>query len=268
MRLRTLLLRSAAQSKYVLLGGIVVLSLFQFLLIAQAAEIERSNAFGRMAEFVPAFLQRGLGQQALLLATFKGTVSFGYFHPVIVCLLSLIAIYIATEPAHEVESGLVDLVLARSVPRHRLITRSLLLAMGSVAAITGFMLCGTFIGLRWLAPEIESVTFRLIGRLAVNLVAVAWCCGAIGVFLAALSRRWTTAFTTGALIVIVGYLIDFLALGWPPARALSWFFPFQYFPALLILGGTAAPWRDLVVLSSATAGFAVLAYWRFEKRDL
>ena len=148
MSLSTLLLRSAAQSKYVLLGGIVVLSLFQFLLIGQAAEIERSQAFGRMAEFVPAFLQKGLGQQALLLATFRGTVSFGYFHPVIVCLLSLIAIYIATEPAHEVESGLVDIVLARSVPRHRVITRSLLLAMLAVVAIAGFMLCGTFIGLR------------------------------------------------------------------------------------------------------------------------
>lgn len=268
MSLKTLLLRSAAQSKYVLLGGIVVLSLFQFLLIAQAAAIERTQGFGRMAEFVPAFLQKGLGQQALLLATFRGTVSFGYFHPVIVCLLSLIAIYIATEPAHEVERGLVDLVMARSMPRHRLITRSLLLSMVAVAAIVAFMLCGTFAGLRWLAPDATAVSSRLIGRLALHLIAVAWCCGAIGLFVAAVSRRWTTAFTTGALIVVVGYLIDFLALGWPPARTLSWFFPFQYFPALLIVGGTAAPWRNLIVLGTATATFAGLAYWRFERRDL
>ena len=140
MSLGALMLRSAAQAKYVLLGGILLLFLFQLLLIGQAAEIERSNAFGRMAEFVPAFLQNGLGQQALLLATFKGTVSFGYFHPVIVCLLSLVAVYIATEPAHEVESGLVDLVLARAVPRRRLLTRSLLLSFSSVAAIATCML--------------------------------------------------------------------------------------------------------------------------------
>ena len=181
-----LLRRSAAQARFVLLGGAVVLSLFQFLLIAQAAEIERSQAFGRMAEFVPAFLQRGLGQQALLLATFRGTVSFGYFHPVIVCLLGLIAIYVATEPAHEVESGRVDLVLARAGPRHRLVTRSLVLAVLAVALIAGVMLCGTFLGLRWLAPDASGVPSRLILRLAVNLVAVAWCCGAIGLFLAAL----------------------------------------------------------------------------------
>ena len=58
------------------------------------------------------------------------------------------AVYIATEPAHEVESGLVDLVLARAVPRRRLLTRSLLLSFGSVAAIATFMLCGTFLGLQ------------------------------------------------------------------------------------------------------------------------
>jgi ABC-type transport system involved in multi-copper enzyme maturation permease subunit len=185
-----------------------------------------------------------------------------------VCLLSQIAINIPTEPAHEVESGLVDLVLARSLPRHRLITRSILLAMTAVAVITACMLAGTMIGLRWLAPDASSIAPRLIVRLAVNLVAVAWCCGAIGLFIATLSRRWTTAFTTAALIVVVGYLIDFLALGWPPARSLAWFFPFQYFPALLIVGGTASPWRDLAVLLSATAGFLSLSYWRFERRDL
>jgi ABC-type transport system involved in multi-copper enzyme maturation permease subunit len=268
MNFAGLLRRSAVQSRYVLLGGALILPLFQFLLIGQAAEIERSQAFGRMAEFVPAFLQRGLGQQALLLATFKGTVSFGYFHPVIVCLLSVIAIYVATEPAYEVERGLVDLVLARSVPRSRLITRSVLLSMSAVAALAFLMLCGTFLGLRWLAADASSVPSPVILRLAVNLVAVAWCCGAIGLFLATLSRRWGTAFTSGALIVVVGYLVDFLALGWPPARTLAWFFPFQYFPALLIIGGTASPWRDLAVLFSATAVFVALSYWRFNRRDL
>ncbi len=263
-----ILLRSAARAKYVLVGGIVLLSLFQFLLIAQAAEIERSQAFGRMAEFVPAFLQRGLGSQALLLATFKGTVSFGYFHPLIVCLLSMIALYICIEPAHEVEAGLVDLVLARSVPRRRLVTRSLMLATGGVAAIALFMIAGTLSGLRLLAPDSTAVPPVLVGRLAVNLVAVAWCCGAFGLLLAAFSRRWKTAFTTGALFIVAGYLVDFLALGWSPARALGWITPFHYYPALSIVGGSPTHWRDLGVLLGASLVFVSLAYWRFERRDL
>jgi ABC-type transport system involved in multi-copper enzyme maturation permease subunit len=268
MTFMALLRRSAAQAKLVLLGGIVVLAIFQLVIIAQAAEIQRSNAFGRAAEFIPAFLQRGLGQQALLLATFKGTVSFGYFHPVIVCLLSVIAIYIATEPAHEVESGLADLVLARSLRRHRVITRSLVLSMAAVATIAVAMVTGTVIGLRLFAPDDASIDPRVIANLVINLTAVAWCCGAIGLFLGANARRWTTAFATGVFVVVVGYLLDFLAIGWEPAKAVSWLFPFEYFPALLIIGGTASMSRDLAVLGSATIALAALAYWRFERRDL
>jgi RNA polymerase sigma factor (sigma-70 family) len=48
---------------------------------------EDALRLGRIvAELMPAFLQRGLGSKAMLLATFRGTVAFGYFHPV-VCLI-------------------------------------------------------------------------------------------------------------------------------------------------------------------------------------
>lgn len=268
MRLMVLVARSTAQARLVLLGGAAVFFVFQILLIAHATEIERAQGFGRIADLVPQFLQRGLGAQALLLATFKGSVAFGYFHPVIVCAVSLIAIYIATEPAHDVESGLVDLVLSRPVPRRHLLTRSLLLATGSSLALTILMMLGTYVGLRIIAPEFAWPSWRLLTLLAVHLVAVAWCCASIALLAAASVKRWTTAFTLGAAVVIVGYLVDFLAIGWRPARVLAWAFPFNYYPALLIVGGTANPVLDLGILFSATAMFTALAYWRFQRRDL
>ena len=134
-----LLGRSATQARYALIASYVLLCGFQMIIIGQAAEIQRTQGFGRVAELMPAFLQRGLGSRALLLATFKGTVAFGYFHPVVCLLIVIVAMYVATEPAHEIESGLVDIELARSVPRHRLLTRSLLLAELSIAgAVAGF----------------------------------------------------------------------------------------------------------------------------------
>jgi hypothetical protein len=101
-----LLLRSASQARYLLLGSFALLCGFQIVIVGQAAEIERTQSFSRMAELLPGFLQRGLGSKAMLLATFKGTVAFGYFHPVVCILISGLAMYLATEPAHEVESGL------------------------------------------------------------------------------------------------------------------------------------------------------------------
>src|SRR6185436_4814597 len=96
----TLLLRSASQARYLIFGCFALLCGFQLVIVGQAAEIERTQSFSRMADLLPGFLQRGLGSRAMLLATFKGTVAFGYFHPVVCVLLSIVAIYVMTEPAH------------------------------------------------------------------------------------------------------------------------------------------------------------------------
>ncbi len=135
--------RSVVQARYVLLGSLCLLCGFQIVIVGQAAEIERANSFSRIAELMPGFLQRGLGNQAMLLATFKGTVAFGFFHPVVAILTSVVAIYLTTEPAHEVEAGLVDLTLARPVPRHAIVTRSLVLAVVTVLAATMLMALGS-----------------------------------------------------------------------------------------------------------------------------
>lgn len=264
-----LLRRSAAQARYVLIASFVLLFGFQLVMVGQAAEIERTQSFSRIAELLPGFLQRGLGSHAMWFATFKGTVAFGYFHPVVCVLIAVVAIYLMTEPAHEVEAGLVDLELARSVPRHRLLTRSVVLAALAILTAVLLMALGTSAGGRAFTDgsvELPSVNTRI--HLLVNLAGVAACCGSFGLLVAVSSRRWMTAFTTAALTTIVAYLIDFLAIGWRPMRAVAWISPFHYYPALSILSGDAPTVRNLTVLYLTTALFTSLAYWRWQRRDL
>src|SRR5437588_11879362 len=120
-----LVTRSAAQMRYAVAGSLVLTFALQLVLVGQAASIEASQSYASVANLIPGFIGRGLGSDALLLASFKGTVMLGYFHPLVCVLIPAIAMYAATEPAHEVESGLVDLVLARSMPRALVLTRSL-----------------------------------------------------------------------------------------------------------------------------------------------
>jgi ABC-type transport system involved in multi-copper enzyme maturation permease subunit len=222
-----------------------------------------------MAEFLPAFLQRGLGSQSMLLVSFKGTVAFGYFHPVVAVLMSVLAIYIATEPAHEVEARLVDLTLARSVPRHVVITRSMLLAIVAVGGAAVLMAGGTRVGLAFFAaPGFDAPSGAVMTRLLLHLAAVALCFGAVGLAVAAGARRWTSAFTTAALTAVIMYLLDFLAIGWPLMRSVAWISPFHYYPALSILAGDAPAFQNLAVLFSAGSMFVAIAYWRFSRRDL
>jgi len=261
--------RSAAQARYVLTGCLCLLCGFQIVIAGQASAIESAQSFSRMAELVPAFLQRGLGSRAMLLASFKGTIAFGYFHPVVMVMVSALAAYLTTEPAHDIEAGLVDLVLARSVPRHRLVTRSALLAIGVVVAAALAMAIGTWVGLRLFAsPAFDAPSAPVAARLLMHLAAVACCFGALGLAVATASRRWATAFTTVSLTIVVLYLVDFLAIGWLPIRSVVWISPFHYYPALSILAGDAPLWRNLVILMSVAAVLTGVAYWQFNRRDL
>ena len=263
-----LLLRSASQARYLMLGALTLLWGFQIIIIAQSAEIERASSFSRMADLLPGFLQRGLGNKALILATFKGMVAFGYFHPVVCILVAGLAMYLATELAHEVESGLVDVELARSMPRHRLLTRSLLLALGALIVAASVMAVGTWMGARLFGAGLDlpapGVRVRLLG----NLVALGVCLAGFALLVATLSRRWMTAFTTVMLTTVIAYMIDFLALGWRPMETIAWLSPFHYYPALSIVAGDASTGTDVAVLLGSATVFVATAYWQFQRRDL
>ncbi len=261
--------RSLVQARYVLLASLFLLAAFQMILVGQASALEEAHSFGRMAEFVPAFLQRGLGSQSMLLVSFKGTVALGYFHPVVAILVSVLAIYFATEPAHEVEAGLVDLVLARAVPRRVIVTRSLLLSAGAILAAVTLMAMGTRLGLwAFASPEFDPPSSAAAARMLLHLAAVAACFAAFALVVSTGAKRWSTSFTSAAIAAVVLYFIDFIALGWPPLRTIAWISPFHYYPALSILSGTAPAFRNLAILSSAAAVLAALAYMRFDRRDL
>jgi ABC-2 type transport system permease protein len=267
--LAALLRRSFAQSWRVVLAVALIAGGFQLVIIAQASSLQEAQSFGRVAELIPGFLQRGLGSMALLLASFKGSVTAGYFHPVIVLMMAQLAIYVATEPAHEVESGLVDVVLARPLRRRAVMTRSLIVAFGGVTIVGGAMGIGTWAGLRAFAsPAWDWPSAALVGRLLVHLLAAAWCFGAIALAVAAGAERRATAVGLVGVAAVLLYLLDFLALTWAPARPLARLSPFHYYPAVSILAGVAPPWRNLALLASATVAFAGVAYWRFSRRDL
>jgi hypothetical protein len=143
------------------------------------------------------------------------------------------------------------------------------LAALAVLVAIGLMFVGTSLGGRIFDAggfDLPSVAVRV--SLLVHLAGVAACLGGFALLVATCSERWMTAFTTAALTTVVMYLVDFLAIGWRPMRAVVWMSPFHYYPALSIVAGDAPPARNLVVLFSAAAAFITLSYWQFQRRDL
>lgn len=261
--------RSASQMRYGIAGSLALACGFQVILVAEAVRLAKTQSFGFLAGMLPEFLQRGLGDQLAMVASVKGTVIFGYFHPIVAVLIPLVALYVTTEPAHDVEARLVDLVLARSLPRTVLLTRSLALAAGYILAAMAVTAAGTWVGVRLFHAQPYGVpSWSLIGQLLGHLGAVAFSVAALGLCLAAFTRRRSTAFTTGALIVVLLYLVEFLASGSALLSLVAPLSPFHYYDAFAIAAGQAHETSDLAILLGAAAVLSAVAYWRFERRDL
>jgi ABC-type transport system involved in multi-copper enzyme maturation permease subunit len=261
--------RSVAQMRYPALGSLVLIFALQLVLVGQAVSIQESQSFASLANLIPSFFNRGLGSDALLLASFKGTVMLGYFHPLLCVLIPAIAMYAATEPAHEIESGIVDLVLARSMPRALVLTRSITVALLYAAAAVSVMALGTYIGtLLFDAARFDLPAPGLIAKLVLHVFAVSVCFTGYGLLAGVTAKRWSAAFTTGVLTAVLAYLLDFLAVGWPVLRFAAYLSPYRYYHALAIASGTARGTVDGIVLFGAGAVFTVAAYWQFQRRDL
>jgi len=267
--LTSLVARSCRRAAAPLIALASVLALVQFAFVGVAVSFENTRSFERLIAFVPTFVSRGVSGSFLALASFRTMAVAGYLHPVVVLALVEFAIYVATEPAGDVEQGLVDLVLARPIARQRLITRSLLVTASGTAAVVCTMSVVSALGVAWLAPAlVERPTGGTIARLGTELLLLSWSFGAIALAAAAFARRRAAAALAVGVVAIAMYLLEFLGAVWTRVEPLARVSPFDYYEGLGILTGRADVARDLLVLGSVTAAAVFIAYWRFSRRDL
>ena len=247
----------------------MLLAVFQVILILSARSIHQSNAFEQMSALIPPFVRALVGPAFNSFLSFGGMVCLGYFHPVVMASLVALSITLATIPRSEVETGWMDLILARPISRHWIITRSIILLIIGTAALLGMMMLGTWAGLSMLAPkEAPWPKPVLIWSLAINLGLLMLGWGGIALAIGAASRRRSAAGALAGLLALAMFLLDYVARAWRPAESVAWLSPFRYYNPFELLIGRGLPASHLLVLGAiAVAGFA-LAYIFFSRRDI
>ncbi|MFY9554989.1 MAG: hypothetical protein WAV47_09790, partial [Blastocatellia bacterium] len=105
----------------------LLLAAFQVLLIVVAGSIHRSNSFGQLGDLMPPFFRQMLGPSMIGLMSFSGIVCVGYFHLAVMGSLVGLSIALGTMATSEIEIGFMDLVLARPLARHWIVTRGITL---------------------------------------------------------------------------------------------------------------------------------------------
>jgi len=263
-----LLALSLKRVRMLLLAMGLLLAAFQVLLVLIARSIEHAGEFEQLASLLPPFARTLLGPSLASVMSFRGVVCLGYFDLGIVIALLALAIALATVPASEVETGFAELILARPLRRHWLITRTIALLLLAILLMLSLMVAGTWVGLAILAPEnAQPPSPRMLGSLVLNLGLLMLCWGGVAMAFGAACRRTAASATTG-LLALISLLLDLTGRLWPPADQIAWLSPFRYFIPFDLVMGNDLPVENMIVLwAIAMTGFT-LAYFFFSQRDI
>jgi ABC-2 type transport system permease protein len=264
-----LLVNSLRRVRFLVLTMGVLLAGFQILLTLVAGSIERSGGFADISDLVPDFMRQLMGPAFAGLMSFGGIVSVGYFHVAVMGSLIGLTIAITTEPASEIETGFMDLILSRPLARPWVIVRSATVLAISTVFVLLMMMLGTWVGLRWFAPPgAEWPSFRLIRSLAANLGLLMLCWGGVALAISSVSRRRGTAGALTGLLALTTFLLDYVARAWKPAERVAWLSPFRYYSPLDLVIGVAIPGKNVWVLGGIAIVGIGIAYRLFSRRDI
>lgn len=265
--IRALFLRNLRQHGVLLAALCAGLALLELAVVRIGAQIETGPGIRAILEQVlpQQFRQVLLGQVEML--SFRGLVGFGFQHPLVLTAAAAFLMVVATIPAGERETGLLDLILARPLPRARyLFAVLLLILLGSLffpAAVFG----GAALGLATVqAPE--PVSLRAYGPAAASLAALLLAVGGGTLLLASRARRRGVAAAQAAGLWLSFYWLDLLAGIWKPLASVSWLSPFHYFRPMEAVVLRSTPWPGLAVLLGIFLVCATLSLFQFQRQDL
>jgi ABC-2 type transport system permease protein len=246
----------------------LLLAGFQLLRVHIAGQLHDAGGFEQIAALLPPAVRAILGPSLTSVMSFSGIVCGGFFDLGIVIALVVLTITLATLPASEIESGFADLILARPIRRHWLITRTIALVLLSILLMLFTIMAGTWAGLAMFAPhDAPGPPARLTASLALNLAMLLLCWSGVAMAFGATCRPGV-ARPAASLLAFAAMLLDYAQKLWPPLEWIGWLSPFRYFTPFELIMGDPLPVENLLILGAiATTGFT-LAYFIISQRDI
>ncbi len=246
----------------------LLMAVVQALRVRVAATVHMTGQFEQLTALLPPVVKRLLGSSLGSIMTFNGIVCGVYFDIGFMVALVALAIALATLPAAEIETGFADLILARPLPRHWLITRTIALVVFSVLLMLLVIAAGTWAGLLLFAPPaVPWPTARLTAELSLSLGLLVVCWSGVALAFGAGCRRGVAA-TVTSLLAFAAMILDWANRLWPALKVIAWVSPFHYFQPYGLVGGEPLRPGNLLVLLGITVAGYIVAYVIMSRRDI
>ena len=198
--------------------------------------------------------------------SFAGTISFGYQHPLALISGIALVVVMATVPAQERESGILDLFLSKPVPRATYLGANLLGVFFTALLIASVVLAGTTFGLT-LVEVAEPVRWADYLPSALALLLLLQAVGSYTLLFSTGGRRRGIATAQAVGLTLLFYWLDFMGDYWDLLGTARYLSPFFYFdPAQAAQTGLAM--GDAWVLLGISLILVPAAFLNFQRQDL
>lgn len=258
-------LHTLARSRGAILGwGLSLALLGMYLMTFYDTLAEQQETIMQLISNYPPELMAFFGDMsALTMFTPEGYLGFEFFSymPLVLGIFAVLAgssLLVADE-----ENGILDLVLAYPISRTALFLGRLLGLVAALAAILSLTWLGLMIGRNWSSIELNGAE---LARPFLSLAAALLFFSALALLLSmTLPSRNLAAMTTG-LILVASFFITSLARIDDGLEQIARFSPLNYYQGGNAVVDLNGDW--LLGLLAVAALFALLAWWRFQRRDI
>jgi ABC-2 type transport system permease protein len=249
-----------------LFGAACGAMIFEIFMVWISNSVDMGPDFELLLEAVvpPAMLRLILNQFGM--TSFVSAVAFGFKHPLVLVAAVSVVITAASVPAAERETGLLDLIVARPVPRQRYLAAHVLLLLFIALVFPLALLAGAATGIA-ITGRGDEAAWTTYMAAAAALTPLLLLIGAYTLWFGAGARRRGSAIAPAIGLTLAFYMYEVLASMWQRLEPYEWATVFYFFAPVGQVTGEAGAREPLILLALAVGVFA-LAFYRFAQQQL
>ena len=194
--------------------------------------------------------------------------AFLWVHPTVLTILwAHELMYCSRVPAAEIDRGSIDFLLGLPISRWNLFKVETLGWLFSGLFILSIGFAGHALAATQLQPSMQPHLFAVVS-IMVNLFCIYLAVGAVAFLVSTNSDRRGRAIGIMFGILLLSFLLNFLAQFWAPAQTISFLSVMEYYRPAAIIQENKFPIKDVIILCLISVTAWTVAGIRFSKRSI
>ena len=262
-------IRNCLREHRLLIGfSFIFVGLFQYLIIDLLVSLNFVSIVTNLIKQLPPQIQKFISEGFFAQFSLQGAMAFGYTHPLVLIVLSMVAIQIpAKRISGEIESGAMEIFAALPVKRTELALNLILFSTIALFVIAMATIAGSVIGFM-IYPDSRVVSLSKFVFTAVNLWALMVCISSFSMMISSWFNEGGKTAMVSASIIILFYFLDYFVKLSDSLQFLKPFILFSYYNAVKTITESNGVILNIFILLILSLVFYTIGVIRFKKRDI